>query len=1077
MRTSSPPRSRPTLLTLLLALAACTGSDDSGSSVLPAAPVAASTTIRGRIVACGAALPEVEVRVFQAGVELTGFRAAGTRSGNWRIDGLPPGTYRLDFVPPAPDPLDPSTNLRTHVLGVDVVAGETVLPPVTFAPVVGGMFITDNSQQGTQFPVLLQNPFDVASPLAPGLEEFSFIVPFSTRVLIGGRTLAELGIDANGNIQGRQVLVEVAIVPPEAVGAPFVDEEGCARSTQVAYVFYPLGMTFQAPTGEERPMEVTLRNTNGLRPGGEADLFVLDHEARTWKKVGSSRVSGDGRLVQQDFGTGTDVLGTFASAGPAPPTTDVVGTVTSGAVPLARAGIRVVTSSGFSAVTDAAGAYRIEGVPIPLGGLPLRCTAFADAGLSFATGTGSAPLGYPETTIDIELPARPLAAPTCVLVDSTPAANAVDVRTNDSIRLRFAGELDPASLAAAIAVTAVPDGGSAATVAGEVAARTFEGPGGELLTDVHFLPAANLPVNAAVTVVVAATIVDVEGVPLAAGCTLTFRTGTSTLLLPRVDAILPDEGDLGTVATLVGANLDSATIRFDGDTVLPVTASSRKAVIVVPFSESGEVPGPRTIALSPGGASIGFSILPSFSDVLVDSDPDPMIETFVEVSSATAGTSVSGMDQNDGTLLVLGGVNLSETLGGSAVVTFGFGDGDPLTTGEAEAVLDAPEEFATPNRIDVRVPPNAVTGSLTVTVDASGTLVTSEPFTFVIDRPLDTLPASVVQPSLDPQPGAVGVPTAQIVRVVMDEPVSSKSELLVGTGVPLRVLQGTTVVTTSADGAQGVLEFFPDSGALPASQQIFVAVVGSRVLDLANNPSADFELTFDTGATAPAPPPGPPPGTPLVRGPASPGASASAGAPLPSDAPARPAAEDELRIARAVAAALPALSPDPAADRVAPAGESAQVAWTAGGAERTLAVAQVAREDGLAVALTARLPGALDPRRAVHVFSLVPVDAGEEAAEKLVGIVADLDRDGRFELRLSGTPASWPAALDAPELVSVSGDALEVELPAVPATGRPRLFALRFESFDLSEASRTSAPELVVPLDLPAPPHLPEAGR
>ena len=525
---------------------------------------------------------------------------------------------------------------------------------------------------------------------------------------------------------------------------------------------------------------------------------------------------------------------------------------------MARAGISVVTNTGFFGVTDETGAYRIEDVPIPLNNRPLVCTAFTDRGLAFETASsGAAPL-YPETTIDIDIAViDPVAAPNCDLASSEPASGATDVHTNERIRLRFDREMDTTTLAGAISMSATPVDGEAVDIATTLVTRGVVGVGGARMTDVFVLPAVNSPVDADVSLSVSTDARDVEGNPLAAVCTLPFRTGASTLLLPDVYLVDPLEGPVETVVTLRGTNFELvSSVMFDGASITPVIQETNRLTFVVPLSEGTEAPGPRTILLAPveaGAPALSFTILPRIDAVQIDSDPDPMIETLVNVGAAQVGTSVAGVDQNDGSLIIITGQNLFDPIGMALpVVTFGAGDGDPMSGVDGDAALDAIDESAQADRIEVRTPPAATTGPVTVLVDFGGAAPVSVTASSVaVELPVDSTAPVLDMPSLAPPPGDTGVLSTQIITAMFDEPVAGDSRLIVGTGVPLRTILGTTLVTTTPDGVQGIMQFFPAAGALPTSSTVFVQVSASAVTDLADNVLTSFDFTFSTGVAAP----------------------------------------------------------------------------------------------------------------------------------------------------------------------------------------------------------------------------------
>lgn len=1068
MRPLSPLRSFPSGLAAFL-LAACTGSGDD-TTISPLPPGSGAANVSGTIVASGAPVPRVTVQVFDAeGIRLTAFDTLSTHSGRWSILGLEAGTYRFVFEPPAPDPGDPSTELRRVVIGaVEIADGSNLLPPVFFAPVSGGLLVSDNLSTDQVLRVLT-DPFDGGSPIAAGFEEFEFFVQPGTRLRFDGKTLTSLGIDDDPGTSGTQLLVEVALLRPDQLSVPLVDADGCGRSIQAAYALFPMGVQFTDSGGAIRPLEIDLPNVNGLAPFAFVEPQTLDPVDSTWKLAGASLIDPTGAVVEQFAFTGLARLGIIAAAGPPPPVTDVVGTVMSGGSPLARAGMSVVTSSGFSALTDATGAYRIEDVPVPLNAVQIQCTAFTDAGLAFAAASASAIPSYPETTIDLDIEARPTFVPSCVIVDSEPAQGALNVQTNPAIRLRFDGEMDPVSLQSALTVIALPDGGALTAVSGTIAARNLPAPGGGLLTDVFFVPDASLPTDASVSVVVTASAVDVDGNALSAACTLSFRTGTSTLVQPQIFLMFPESGPVGSNVTVLGTNLDLATVLFDGSTAGLVALEPQLLVFQVPLSEGTEAPGPRTVELVPGGSASSFFVLPHIDAVQVDVDPDPLIETLADRASGNPGTSIAGVDQNDGTLLVISGQNLVDPMGGATIVTFGQGDANAATLDDGDAEIDGVDEAATANRIDVRVPPRATTGGLTVTVDLGAQTATSAPFDFTVVLPPDLVPAAVEVASLNPAPGAAGVATTETIRVTFDSVVSKTSRLVVGSGMPLRTLLGTTLVTTTPDGTQGVLEFLPAAGTLPVSSTIFVQVASSTVKDLAGYGVTPFDFTFTTGASSLAPPS--PPSIAKARDPVALGVGAS------PEAEARVLVEtaawlvglgtresDRDELSAGAAARTERLRSEKLVEGDEPEGDGfpSRPSWGDAGA---LAVVQ--RISAGAVSTFLRVDfadGAPAPAHQFHRFRLRDLEAEDSL---VAALVADLDANGRYELYVFAERSPELEVIAADELVRIDGHSLIVRLPDVPHTGLSRPFELVFETYDLLTAHHVRMPGVVVSLDLP----------
>ena len=852
------PRFRGALFTLLALLAAgCTTRDNNTTTVIPQGPPASTlATVSGTLVGVGGAPPKVSIKVFSTGLtELTAFETTSLASGRWSVSGLPAGTYRFRLFPPTPDPNDATTNLRSvSVSNVVVGADDVVVPPVIFAPVENGGLLIRTSDPADQFLRFREDPRNLSSPLIPGLESMEFMVRANTVLKLFGFTLTQLGLDDDTTSPTtRELLVEIAIIRADQLPAAHIDENGASRTSQVYYVLYPEGIDFSTTSTVTRELEIDFPNVNGLSGVFETPQLAFSFLSNSWNPAGVVDVSSDGLLVRADSFDGPKQTGIVVAPGPPTPTTTATGQVTSGGNPLLRAGISVITNSGFSGLTDVAGVYRIENVPIPLNRADLVVTAFTDAGLKFAMASNVARPTYPSTTIDIELAALPLTTPNCVLANSEPITGSVGNHTNERIRIRFDDVMDRDSLQTAISVVATPDVGTASAITGTVVTNRVDVGAGVFHTDAFFLADVPLPVTATIAVAVSTSATNAEGVALGVACSFSFRTGTSTLFLPRIDAMEPQSGAVGTSVTIYGSNLDIASVSFDGSNLAVSSKASGKLTFNVPTSEGDEAPGARVVSIAPGTEMANFDILPRIDSIQFDDDPDPGIENLVNIGAGAPGTSIAGVDQNDGTLIVINGQNLFDPAGGlMPLVTFGRGDGVVAGSTDGDADIDGPDETAAEERIDVNVPPQATSASLTVTVDdGAGSTFRSLPFTFVIDLPSDSVSPVFDGPSFVPAAGATGVSSTTVIRVPYNEAISGDSRLLVAAGSPARQLPGSTRVTTSLDGTQGFLEFLPSAGSLPLSSTIQVQLSNAFIFDLAGNPSSSFDYSFMTGTTEP----------------------------------------------------------------------------------------------------------------------------------------------------------------------------------------------------------------------------------
>ena len=283
-------RSRAALgLAICLSLAGfgCSAKDSGGTSIAPSAPPAGTTTtatLSGTVIACGAALPRVKISVTdEASGQVMG-TAFSTPSGRWLVEGLDAGTYRLDFEPPAPVAGDPSTELRSVLRGgVELTAGETVLQPIVFAPVVGGFLLEDSGPflTGVKFRV---DPFNLTSAIVPGLEDLTVIVPAGLRIFFEGDRLVTLGIDDDPNtlLPVRELLIEIAVLSADQLPAGLVDANGNGVAGETFYALYPTGFCFQNFAGAPNPLQLSAVNGNGLTPSVAVNPRAFDYHQFAW---------------------------------------------------------------------------------------------------------------------------------------------------------------------------------------------------------------------------------------------------------------------------------------------------------------------------------------------------------------------------------------------------------------------------------------------------------------------------------------------------------------------------------------------------------------------------------------------------------------------------------------------------------------------------------------------------------------------------------------------------------------------------------------------------------------------------
>ncbi len=785
------------------------------------------------------------VSLFDAdGIAISNASVLTDTAGRYEFLGLAPATYELRLIPPTPDAQIASTQLREVRIGaIEVVEGENTVRPLMLQPVTGGMYITEQLgalQSGLVFrvdpegdlaadplcdPLLDPDCIPLSDEVTPGL-----VVDFraNTQILVDGQTLANQGIDAIPGSGGREILIEVAQLSADQLPVPFIDLNGVSRTAAVFYQFFPAGVEFSS-AATARPMRLDFPNTNGLPADSPVELFQLVEETGLWESGGVGAVSSDGLMVVMDTDEGLNGTGIFAATPAAPTPITITGQITEGSVPLTRSGIIVSTHSGFSGVTNSSGVYSIENVPPPAGNAPLGVTVVNDATLEPGVVRASTPAVYPVTTLDVDIvaPLRDRVPPLCLLASSSPAQGAVNVNRDAALRLRFDGPMDRASLT----TTTVTCTAGGVAVEGDVETQAFDDGMGGLFGDVFFLPDEDLPANAAVVVTVAAGVTDLSGNELAEACSLSFTTGTNTFLFPRVYTTVPSRGSVRDAVTLRGVNLGSvAQLQIAGSDITIDSQSNNELSFLIPSGVGGAEPGLTNFDIDSGTTLVPFTLV-------------PLIES-LSVTTGVIGTSVLGVDQNDGTLVTITGHNMRNPAAVGTAPVFLFGD--------APAMIDDGAESAGGFTGVVFVPPGASTGGVKVLIDlGAGQSLESNSAFFAVQQLEDAVAPTLL--AQDPLDMAVTVPTSQVIRLTFDERVSGSSIVPVGIGAPpdTIAIPGTTRVTASPDGSNGILEFLPEGGLLPAATTIQVLVGPTNVSDLSGNAGPTVNFSFTTAFSEP----------------------------------------------------------------------------------------------------------------------------------------------------------------------------------------------------------------------------------
>ncbi|GEM_PF-3486619 len=177
----------------------------------------------------------------------------------------------------------------------------------------------------------------------------------------GGRLdlAAGTAIGLEGAVQGI-VRVDLVGLPKTGFPRPLPPPSTGARLAGAPLLLSPITLSF----GSGARLQAS--NDLGLPAGGKARLYRLDPYTGTWKDVGGATVeTSGGKLVQDQALLPGGGLYVFAV------NVAVTGSLT-GVVrdtlqrPLARAVVTV--QGGFSALTDAAGRFRVDGLPLRDGG-------------------------------------------------------------------------------------------------------------------------------------------------------------------------------------------------------------------------------------------------------------------------------------------------------------------------------------------------------------------------------------------------------------------------------------------------------------------------------------------------------------------------------------------------------------------------------------------------------------------------------------------------------------------------------------------------------------------------------------
>jgi hypothetical protein len=807
------PGARVALLILLVTLAGCGGGGSDDATGFGGSFGVATGSIGGTVATWGDdPLVGVDVSVsYQNGETLEDFTAQTNGVGRWLIEDLPVGAYEFGFEAlPAGD----VTYAPLHYEEIVVSPGSNQFVPVFLPQILGTVEVASDvvgAQEGLTFAALGGLGGD---PL-PGL---SLTLPAETEI-----------VDADGPLDpGETIELQLALVPPEQVPMPFIDEEGEGRTNQLFFSVQPAGVTFVEPgTATPRPLQVTYPNVNGMSPGTQVDLFRFDHDVFDWVSAGTGTVDGLGEVVEPNAGAGLPETGWNGPPGPPPPVTDVHGRLYLDEIlpgnEFEQANVVVITNNGFFDLTDDTGAFLIEDVPIIATGAQLMCRAFASFNLAQEIAS-SGPLvpTFPDSQCDIAfmLQGSGLDEVHPQVDDVEPADEDTGVLLDQPVRIRFSELMNGLTIGPSLSVET-----TTGVVPGSVELQEVAGPGDDgTVTEAVFLPDAPLPADTVIEVTVGTGAEDLNGNGLVTDeggdllplpFTFSFTTGAAAGADPEVFAIMPQQASVGTDIELVGVNLDQVVgLSIDGNPFVGFVAAAASVTFELPEAELLDVgPGEKALEVDfgPSGSQVvSLTVLPRITSI-----------------TRTSGLPLSQIE--------ISGNNFDPG-GANDAISFNSVAATDVAKADAQAIT-------------VSVPSGATSGGLVVHVDPAGDFETAPVF-FTVTTPPDLDPPEVL--SFSPLGGAVDVSVVTSIEVTLDELVAMDSGLNVTSGPGATPVAGSTVVVPSANGDQSVVEFTASTSLPPLTE---ITVEDDGIADLAGNPVDPFSFQFTTqegGSNSPA---------------------------------------------------------------------------------------------------------------------------------------------------------------------------------------------------------------------------------
>lgn len=765
-------------------------------------------SLGGAVVATGN-IPQVGagVHFFNAGgTALPNFDTTTNGVGRWQATDLPVGEYGIEFLPPESNLPGLGGLPSLHYEGVAVTEGDHTFQTVFLPPMLGSVHVRNDLMTDQVGLTFHQDPDDLGSPEPlPGL---SITVRMGTQIRFDGNSVGG---------PGDPYEIFIALVPPEQVPMPLLDEEDRGRTNQLFFSLQPAGTTFvDSMTGDPKLVEVTYPNTNGLTPGSDVDLFRFDHDVFDWVSAGTGTVSMDGSVIVPQPGAGLPELGWNGGSGPPPPTTIVRGSILQAGQPFPHEGIFVVTNNGFFDFTDANGEFTIPDVPIIGGDTQLICLAYTDLSLAFeVANSGPVVPAFPDTVCDIDIQGSPLddVAPSVLSIDPPDDPGGEDPSDLDvPIRIAFSEVMNPLTLDAGILIEATNLDGTS-VIEGDLVAQTTDDMG-TARTEAIFIPAGgSLPESSTITVSVGSEAEDLNGNGLGEPFSASFVTGMDTGGDPLVFTIEPESGSVGTAITLTGVALDGAIVTFDGiDVTADAQVTATSVVFDVPEAAGTAAPGLKAVCVGgPGGSCKDFELRP----------------VIVSITPPIGFTAMPG-DTNGGSLVTIAGFNFDPA-----------GTNESIVFSVAGAEVDAKDESADALTIEIHVPPGASSGSVVVTSSAQS----SNPFFFTVEAPIDDIPPVVL--ATDPAHHAIEVNCSRTVQITVNELVALDSTVEVEAGNPLAPVPGTTTIQVDSEG-QGVLQFVADG----PFESFATVLVAATIRDVAGNEVME-EFGFTTGAGTP----------------------------------------------------------------------------------------------------------------------------------------------------------------------------------------------------------------------------------